>query len=80
VLWPAWVWVKRPSTRWLFASYSAALSGKHCGDRRSVITSSWFQRRWPIQLAGDQNQKTEFMNTARGRTLTASSTKPSQLG
>ena len=28
VLWPAWVWIKQPSTRWLFASYSASLSGK----------------------------------------------------
>jgi hypothetical protein len=29
VLWPAWVWIRRPATRWLFASYSASLSTKH---------------------------------------------------
>ena len=26
VFWPAWVWIDRPETRWLFASYSATLS------------------------------------------------------
>src|SRR5215469_2096568 len=26
VLWPAWVWCKRPESRWLSASYSAKLS------------------------------------------------------
>ena len=45
VLWPAWVWIRRPSTRWLFASYSAGLSGKHSVDRRAVLTSPWYQRR-----------------------------------
>jgi hypothetical protein len=72
VLWPAWVWLKHPATRWLFASYSVSLSGKHSSDRRTVITASWYQRRWPIQLLNDQNQKTEFVNTARGHMLATS--------
>ena len=72
VLWPAWVWIKHPASRWLFASYSASLSGKHSSDRRTVITAPWYQRRWPIQLLNDQNQKTEFVNTARGHMLATS--------
>jgi hypothetical protein len=32
----------------------------------------WFQRRWPIRLAADQNQKTEFMNAARGHMIATS--------
>jgi hypothetical protein len=62
VLWPAWVRIRRPATRWLFASYSASLSTKHNLDRRAVLMAPWFQRRWPIRLAADQNQKTEFRN------------------
>jgi len=72
VLWPAWVWAKRPSTRWLCASYSASLAIKFSIDRRTVITSPWYQRRWPVLLSGDQNQKQEFMNDARGHMIATS--------
>jgi len=72
VLWPAWVWSKRPSERWLFASYAARLSEKHSIDRRTVITCPWYQERWPIQLSEDQNQKTEFVNTMRGHMIATS--------
>ena len=72
VMWPAWVWARQPSTRWLCASYSASLANKFSIDRRGVITSPWYQERWPIQLAGDQNQKNEFMNTERGHMIATS--------
>jgi len=72
VLWPAWVWTRRPSTRWLCASYSASLAIKFSIDRRTVITSPWYQERWPILLAGDQNQKQEFMNDVRGHMIATS--------
>ena len=76
VLWPAWVWTKQPSTRWLCASYSASLAVKFSIDRRTVITSQWYQERWPILLAGDQNQKQEFMNDARGHMIATSPAAP----
>ena len=72
VLWPVWVWTKHPATRWLCASYSASLANKFSIDRRTVITSPWYQRRWRVRLAGDQNQKQEFMNTARGHMIATS--------
>ena len=72
VMWPAWVWARQPSTRWLCASYSAILANKLSTDRRSVITSPWYQQRWPIQLAADQNQKSEFGNTGRGHMIATS--------
>ena len=72
VLWPAWVWTKQASTRWLCASYSASLAVKFSIDRRTVITSQWYQERWPILLAGDQNQKQEFMNDTRGHMIATS--------
>ena len=72
VIWPAWVWAKQPWTRWLFASYAASLANKFSIDRRSILASPWYQERWPVQLAGDQNQKSEFMNTARGHMIATS--------
>jgi predicted phage terminase large subunit-like protein len=72
VIWPAWVWAKQPWTRWLFASYAASLANKFSIDRRSILASPWYQERWPVQFAGDQNQKSEFMNTARGHMIATS--------
>ncbi len=68
ILWPAWEWIRRPETRWLFASYSGSLSVKHSVDRRAVILSDWYQERWGdrYRLANDQNVKAEFMNDRRG--------------
>src|SRR3954470_7783185 len=46
IMWPVWEWIRRPETRWLFASYSGSLSVKHSVDRRTVIRSDWYQERW----------------------------------
>lgn len=74
VLWPTWEWITHPSRRWIFTSYSEALSQKHSLDRRTVLQSDWYQARWGtiVQLASDQNVKTEFANTARGAMVATS--------
>src|SRR3954447_1688845 len=46
VLWPAWDWINRPQTRWLFASYSASLSVRDSAKCRRVVESPWYQERW----------------------------------
>ena len=68
VMWPAWTWTQKPSERFLFASYSAKLSTKHSVDRRTVISSDWYQRLWKdrFQLSSDQNEKSPFSNNCRG--------------
>lgn len=74
ILWPAWSWTERPETKWVFASYAAALSTKLSVDRRLLIESDWYQERWGsmFALAEDQNQKTEFSNTDRGTMISTS--------
>lgn len=71
---PCWVWLRNPAERFMFASYSASLSTKHSVDRRALIQSLWYQRRWSevVKLAGDSNLKTEFSNTARGHQIATS--------
>jgi predicted phage terminase large subunit-like protein len=68
VFWPCWVWATRPETRWLFASYSSVLSVRDSLKRRAIIESRWFRNNWGrrCKMAGDQNRKTRFENTARG--------------
>jgi predicted phage terminase large subunit-like protein len=73
-LWPAWSWSQRPGLKWIFISYAQALAETFSKDRRDLIQSEWYQRRWGsiVRVADDQNQKREFMNTARG-VMTATS-------
>jgi predicted phage terminase large subunit-like protein len=74
VLWPTWEWQRRPGGRWIFASYADSLATKHSVDRRTVLQSAWYQTRWgnQVQLATDQNVKSEFQNTTRGVMLATS--------
>jgi len=71
VMWPCWLWLRQPSLRMVFCSYSDGLSTKHSVDRRTIIESEWYQRIWRgVKLAG--TTKAEVHNTARG-VMTATS-------
>jgi predicted phage terminase large subunit-like protein len=68
VFWPAWVWIDRPETRWLFSSHREPLAIRDSVKCRRLIESPWYQERWgrQYQLSGDQNQKNRFENTRTG--------------
>lgn len=74
VMWPAWAWIKRPELQWMFTSYAANLSTQHSVDRRTIIESDWYQDRWRdrYRLMSDQNVKTEYLNSRRGRMFATS--------
>jgi len=46
VLWPSWVWTKRPQTQFLFGSYSFALNEQSSVKRMNLLESEWYQSRW----------------------------------
>lgn len=67
VFWPAWVWTRNPSRRFLHASYEQKLSTRDSVSCRSIIESDWYKSRWPhVSLIGDQNQKMSFQNSTKG--------------
>lgn len=68
VFWPAWVWIDHAETRWIFASYNAALAIRDSVKCRSLIESSWYRERWGdrFQLREDQNEKKKFENDRTG--------------
>jgi len=68
VFWPAWAWIDRPESRWLFASYSAGLSVRDSVRCRRLIESDWYRERWGdrFQLSGDTNMKARFENDRTG--------------
>lgn len=66
----AWVWGphKKPSTRFLCASYGQDLSLRDSLKVRQLIESDWYQKRWGdvFKLLLDENKKTRFENDKRG--------------
>lgn len=68
VFWPAWEWGPKglPHIRMIGASHEQGLAVRDTRKMRNLITSPWFQDRWPISLTSDQNQKTFYENDATG--------------
>lgn len=66
VFWPAWIWTTRPGKRFLFASYSDALTMRDSMKCRDIITSKWYQDRWALDLRDDQNTKGLYQNSRSG--------------
>jgi len=76
VLWPAWVWVRRPQWQVLCASYDVALSTRDSVKCRELMRTEWY-RQWfrkgspfetcfPWEFVDDQDQKTYYSNNKGG--------------
>ena len=74
VLWPAYVWTRRPEFRWLFTSYSKALAIRDTMRMRAVLMSPHYQYLWAsrFRLLPDQNEKSKFFNTSMGYRVSGS--------
>jgi predicted phage terminase large subunit-like protein len=74
VFWPVWEWTTRPTTRWMFSSYSMGLSVRDSLRCRRIIESPWYQSRWGrvYQMTGDQNVKSRYENDKAGYRLSTS--------
>lgn len=68
VIFPAWLWGPRakPQKRILATAHKMDLAIRDNLKCRRLIQSDWYQTRWPVKLAGDQNAKTKFENTNTG--------------
>ena len=72
VLWPCWEWIRYPHKRWLFAAHKDKLAERDSLRRRLVISSEWYQARWPLRFAEDERQKRSFINEKTGYMLSLS--------
>lgn len=50
----------------MFASYSSELSTRDSVRARALIESDWYQSRWNVSFAADENRKTRYKNSAGG--------------
>lgn len=78
VMYPAWVWVSAPDKRFLTITNEQGLAIRDALRMKQIITSDWFQSKWPLALQADQNEKTLYANEKRGfrqsQGITASNT------
>jgi len=68
VIWPAWEWGPQgmPEMRFVGTAHEETLAIRDNRKCRDLITSEWYQERWPIDMAADLNGKREFGNTKKG--------------
>lgn len=68
VFWPAWVWARKPSVKFLCVAYNKNLVARDARKCRNIIMSPWYQERWgwKYQLSEDQNVKYHYENTMGG--------------
>jgi hypothetical protein len=79
VIWPAWVWARDPSKRFLTASYGQTLTIRDNLRVRDIIVSPWFQARFPVKLNEEQNTKIRY-NTDKGGWRIATSVGGAGIG
>lgn len=66
VMYPAWAWIDAPDTRYLTVTNEQGLAIRDAIRMKQIITSDWFQSKWPLALQSDQNEKTLYANEKRG--------------
>lgn len=66
VMFPAWVWTIDPTKSFTGAAHEQGLAIRDARKMRILIESEWYQARWPLKMAADQNAKTSFENEKLG--------------
>lgn len=63
---PAWVWIQNKSKKFLFMAGNESLAIRDSMTCRDLITSPWYQMRWPVKLKTDNNRQSQFANIYSG--------------
>lgn len=74
VFWPAWLWIHKPSLRFMFTSYGLDLSRDASVKCRELIQCDLYQKLYGsiYQLKDDSNTKERFDNNKKGYRLATS--------
>lgn len=74
VLFPAWVWIDWPQTRFLIGTHDLSNACRDATYCRKLIRSSWYQNAFNPQwrLADDQDAKLFYQTTSGGHRLSVS--------
>lgn len=73
VSFPAWALGQDPTLRFICASYSGDLAGKHSRDSRAIMESDWYRRVFPqTRISANKAAESEFETTVGGYRLATS--------
>lgn len=74
VMFPAWVWTRMPTARFICVSFRYTLALRLSRKCRDVIKSEKYKTLFPeVEIRGDQDAKHHFANTAGGERYSAGS-------
>lgn len=68
VMLPCWLWTRKPSLTFMFASYAWGLSQDHAYKRRAILESDWYRQLFGdrVTLSTDRNNIMNVANEAGG--------------
>lgn len=66
VFWPAWLWTRKPSLKFLVASYGQDIAVRDAEAMRLLVKSPWYTDRWPIKIRPTRDAVLAFENMRRG--------------
>lgn len=67
VLWPAWLWARDPSMRYIFSSYSEEFTKRDTRKAKELLTSNWYRTLFPhVVLKSSPDTMMEHHTTAGG--------------
>lgn len=66
VFFPAWVWTKDATKKFVFISYAEDLVVRDTGKCKRLIQSDWYQERFGLQLSATPDTTTKFANINGG--------------
>ncbi|HSC14603.1 MAG TPA: phage terminase large subunit [Gammaproteobacteria bacterium] len=67
VLWPAWLWARDATLRFLFSSYSEEFTKRDCRKTKALLNSEWYRELFPdVKLKRDPDTAMEHHTTAGG--------------
>jgi predicted phage terminase large subunit-like protein len=87
VMFPSWVWTRThdisslsgPQAKFLCSSHSDKLALDSSNEFRRLVSSDWYQKRWPLEFMRDQNTK-GHMDNVLGGSRKSTSVRGSVLG
>jgi predicted phage terminase large subunit-like protein len=66
VFFPAWVWTKRPSKKFMCLSYAETTIAEHAKKCKRLLKSEWYQTHFDVTMMASPDTDTKFANTNGG--------------
>lgn len=64
--WPVWEWIKRPPTKFIYASFDQSLVCRDADKMIKLLSSDWFRARWGDLLLKGKPASSDFSNRQGG--------------